>query len=304
MSGNRRLLITLGVVSFSSLSALIVALTQIKRRTLTVVTTHSVDTPIETSSANNANENGPYSQMLKLGAQRTAIQLSTFLPQIHLTLISVLQGLVLAILIDEFRWSGDIAYFLRSIDSLLIIVLVWFLYCFVFVIFVWPLSYWHTLLQFALAVAQSFAFLHISDSGAWTLGLAAICFIACLIRLTNTYLVKPRSYERPEVYEIDMQFEKEAFVIFLLLALFYLVLGILQKTYGGATLNMPVSVGTLVIICLLALLSARTNTRLVHEYLRDSPLQYMNGQLFRRLERETPHDSNPSSRIADEYQDD
>lgn len=295
MKGNRRLLITLSAVSFSSLSLLIVALAQIKRRTLNAVTARRIDTPIETSSTDYASENEPYSQMLKLGAQRTAIQLTTFLPQIHLTLISVLQGLVLAIMIGEFRWSGNFAYFLRSIDSLLIVVLVWYLYCFVFVIFVWPLLYWHTLLQFALAVAQSFAFLHISDSSVWTLGVAAICFIACLIRLTNTYLVRPRSYERPGVYQIDMEFEKQAFVIFLLLSLSYLVLGILQKTYGSAALNTSVSIGTLVIICLLALLSTRTNTRLIDEYLRDSPLQYMDGQLFRRLEHETPPVSDPQA---------
>jgi hypothetical protein len=40
---------------------------------------------------------------VKLGAKKVAFQLNTFLPQVHLTLISVLQGVALGVLIAQFE---------------------------------------------------------------------------------------------------------------------------------------------------------------------------------------------------------
>ena len=67
---------------------------------------------------------------VKLGAKRIAFQLNTFFPQVHLTLISVLQGVALGVLIAQFEAVSPLSFpaVLLYVDSLIGIALIWHLY--------------------------------------------------------------------------------------------------------------------------------------------------------------------------------
>lgn len=230
------------------------------------------------------NETTDDSMLVKLSAKRTVVQLNTFLPQIHLTLISVLQGLALGILIAQIEnhFSTTIQSILLYINSLLIIVLVWYLYSSVFVIFVWPLSFPHTLLQFCLTIAQSISFLFISQPGAWTIGVAIAAFIAGIIRFTNTKVVRPEIYERRDIFHLDMSFERQASIIFFIVSVVLATTGFFQLKYISQTLDVAVAVAELILILLLALLSHKTNTVLMKMYFENSVWAYENGQVFEK----------------------
>jgi hypothetical protein len=230
------------------------------------------------------NETVEDSTLIKLGAKRTVVQLNTFLPQIHLTLISVLQGLALGILIAqiESHFSITAENILLYINSLLIIVLVWYLYSSVFVIFMWPLSFLHTLLQFCLTIAQSISFLFISEPGAWTIGIAITALIAGIIRFANTQIVRPEIYERRDIFHLDMSFERQASIIFFILGVIFATTGFFQLQYASKILDITVATAVLVTILLLAFLTHKTNTVLMKMYFEKSIWSYEKGQVFEK----------------------
>jgi hypothetical protein len=149
---------------------------------------------------------------VKLGAKKTAFQLNTFLPQVHLTLISVLQGVALGVLIAQFGVVSPLSFpsVLLYMDSIFIIALVWYLYAWAFVAFQWPFSSWHTVLQFILAFAQSLAFAFLSKPAIWTLGIACSAFVGAFIRWLNTKVVSSAIYEREDIFHYELRVDRGA----------------------------------------------------------------------------------------------
>lgn len=163
---------------------------------------------------------------VKLGARKVALQLNTFLPQVHLTLVSVLQGVTLAILVGQFDPNQLLSSrTLLFVDSLLVIAFIWFLYSWAFVAFQWPFSSWHTVLQFLLATLQSLAFASLSKPTMWTLWLGSVALVGAAIRYWNTKLVSPANYERPEVFHLDVQLDRDAWHRLLALGVVLLAIG-------------------------------------------------------------------------------
>lgn len=221
---------------------------------------------------------------IKLSSQRAAVQLSTFLPQIHLTLVSVLQGFALSVLISQLEkeFPTSIQNILLYVNSLLVIVLVWYLYSAVFVVFISPLSFWHTLLQFLLTIAESIAFLSINNSGAWTIGMAMMLFVTATIRFLNTKFAKPDGYERKDIYKLDMMFERRASRLFFSMGIIFTAIGIIQLKYDLPVLNLSVAMSALLIILLLAFVSHKTNAFLIKMYFENTPWTYEHGQVFEK----------------------
>lgn len=80
------------------------------------------------------------------------------------------------------------------VDSILLISLAWFLYVAAFVGFHWPFNALHTTLQFVLAAAEIYAFVHVSDPRQWLYGLAAFAIIGSGVRFLNTRMMEPVMY--------------------------------------------------------------------------------------------------------------
>jgi hypothetical protein len=68
-------------------------------------------------------------QIYKIGSARTTLFLNDFLPQVYLTLVSVLQGVALSALINEFEYGlTSLVTYGYIISSFLIIVAFWHSY--------------------------------------------------------------------------------------------------------------------------------------------------------------------------------
>jgi hypothetical protein len=133
---------------------------------------------------------------VRVGGPRIATQLSTFLPGAHLTLISVLQGVGLAVLAGEVN-SAHLELLpnaLLYVDSVLLIFLAWFLYVAAFVGSQWPFNALHSALQFGFAAAEVYAFSHVTHPRQWLFGFAAAAIIGGIIRLLNIILLEERMY--------------------------------------------------------------------------------------------------------------
>jgi hypothetical protein len=146
---------------------------------------------------------------IQIGPSRLAAQFNTLLPSAHLTLVSVLQGVALAVIVSQLdkaaptRLPNELIY----IDSVLVIALAWFQYVWAFLAFLWPMNALHTTLQFFFAAAEVYAFSHIDQPRQWLIGLAAVSLIGAIIRVLNTRIHGRATYTpgrmREEIHTED-----------------------------------------------------------------------------------------------------
>lgn len=147
---------------------------------------------------------------LTLGPQRLHYQFSVGLPQMHLSFVSVLQGLVFGVLLlgvplpsaSALTSWGAFAQFvlaqhgyLAYLVSSLLILVIWAQYAQNSLSAIWPLSSGQLGLSLLLAVAELLAVRAISDFGLWVIGLGAMGVIGGVIRLNNLRLQAPQDYE-------------------------------------------------------------------------------------------------------------
>jgi len=229
---------------------------------------------------------------IKLGDKRLAFQLNMFLPQVHLTLISVLQGVALGVLIAQFGIVSPFSFpaMLLYIDSVIGIALIWYLYANAFLTFLWPFSAMHILLQFLLAAFESLALAFISRPAIWTLGVAVAAFVGAVIRWLNTKLVTPGSYERRDMFEFDMELERSGSMGLVLLAAISLILGLILLIVDWQQCryleHLTAAVGMVLGIILIWMLreADRAGMMLIQKHLEGSPWIFERQQL---VERET-----------------
>jgi hypothetical protein len=153
---------------------------------------------------------------LTFGPQRLHYQYSVGLPQMHLSFVSVLQGLVFGVLLlgvplpnasaltdlgafEKFVLAqhGYLAYLVSS----LLILVIWAQYAQNSLSAIWPLSSGQLGLSLLLSVAELLAVRAIGDFGLWLTGLGAIGVIGGVIRLNNLRLQAPQDYESPMLAE-------------------------------------------------------------------------------------------------------
>ncbi len=144
------------------------------------------------------NKNG----IFKIGQARTIVFLNDLLPQIYLTLVSVLQGVALAVLIDEFRldyWVMNPMIYGYFIGSFLIIVAFWHSYLSSMLDGRWPFHFIDTLLFFLAATAEGVGVRHISTPSYWCFFMGVMCLVVSLIYFRQVPLL--RQLVRTEVFE-------------------------------------------------------------------------------------------------------
>jgi hypothetical protein len=157
---------------------------------------------------------GKESPPLSFGPLRLHYQYSVGLPQMHLSFVGVLQGVVVGVLLlglplpgaGAISGWGQFAQFLLDqhgylayvVTSILILV-TWAQYAQNSLYAIWPLSSGQLGLSFLLSVAELLAARTIGEFGLWLVALGAIGVIGGLIRLNNLRLQKQEDFESPAV---------------------------------------------------------------------------------------------------------
>jgi hypothetical protein len=144
-------------------------------------------------------------RIYKIGPARTTLFLNDLLPQVYLTLVSVLQGVALAVLIDQFRFDyvatrpTTYGYFL---SSFLITVAFWHSYLNGIFVGRWPFRFIDTLLFFLAATAESIAFRHVAEPSFWCFSIGVMCLLVALIYFRQIPLMAELStadvFEEPD----------------------------------------------------------------------------------------------------------
>jgi hypothetical protein len=190
---------------------------------------------------------GQESPPLTFGPQRVHYSYSVALPQMHLTFVSVLEGLALSELLlgMPLPQSGDLGGFLLVqhaclpyIVSGLLILLIWKQFAHNSTFSFWPPTTSQLGLTLLIAVAQILAFRVIDNYGAWLLGLGVTGIIGGVIRLNNMRLQAPMDWESEELARLVHKTNERD-------GLLYLVLGLLVALVGIAFLRFDLFTGQL-----------------------------------------------------------
>lgn len=147
-----------------------------------------------------ANQSNFDEEDLQIGSRRIINQLNTFVPQIHLTLVSVLQGVALGFLMFAFKapsissWNSFIhdiyhnLFYLPFLTSLVLIVIAWTEFTFASFILHWPITTLSSLIQFIFTIFEIAAFNSLNNFGLWIIWFGFCVFIGGLIRLRNIHI--------------------------------------------------------------------------------------------------------------------
>ncbi len=117
---------------------------------------------------------------LRFGINRFYYLYNTSLPQLHLILISILQGLAFGVLLlddsllpDQFSWDAVFRFllqehpYLQFIGSSLVILLVWMDFVYASLIFIWPASFLQAGLIYLIALTEILTFKEINNWLVW-----------------------------------------------------------------------------------------------------------------------------------------
>lgn len=185
-------------------------------------------------------------------------QFKTLMPVVHLTLVSVLQGLALGALIlnfgpprsflpsDLLRDIPQHAFYLPHIASLLIMISIWNEYMAVVITTPWPLNSVNTGLQLLLVMPEFAALASVNQVGGWAFWGGVTAIMGGIIRLRDRYIVSRELYRRDgdEVgktpYLWRLRFKRAFVWHFWLSGPVYMVLGFLRATQFVPLLAAPV----------------------------------------------------------------
>lgn len=132
-------------------------------------------------------------RIYKISQSRNVLFLNDLLPQIYLTLVSVLQGAVLAILIDEFTfdfWYSNPAIYAYFVSSLLMVLAFWHSYLSAILDGRWPFRFADTALFFMAATAQAIAVRNVTVPVRWCQSVMVMCLIAAITYLRQVSLLR------------------------------------------------------------------------------------------------------------------
>ncbi len=182
---------------------------------------------------------------LHLTAQRLINQYGSMLPQIHLTLASILQGVAVVFLVSavnipkSLTLSGIVSalatttLYLPFLGSLMFIITAWNQFAFASLYLYWPINSTTSSLQFMLCFAEILTFANISHPSIWLLGMGATFGIGAMIRRNNRRLAS-RSLNRRSDTLMRRNFGKYAAFSLILPSISLCVLGLVRITVPKA----------------------------------------------------------------------
>jgi hypothetical protein len=131
-------------------------------------------------------------RIYKIGSSRTVLFLNELLPQVYLTLVSVLQGVALAVLVDQFNFDfagSNITTYGYIFSSFLIIVAFWHSYLNAIFDGRWPFRFIDTLLFFMAAATEAIAIRNVTSPSQWCLAIALMCVFVAVIYFRQVSLL-------------------------------------------------------------------------------------------------------------------
>lgn len=151
---------------------------------------------------------GSLERSLHITGEYLVGQFRQLLPQVHLTLISVLQSFALGALLvffdpprhfDPSGLASDIAqhaFYLPQIASFLIIVTVWNEYVFAVFSVPWPLTSINTAIQFLFIIPEFAALSSVNHVAVWVFWVGVIGIFGAIIRVRNSVIVSKELYRQ------------------------------------------------------------------------------------------------------------
>lgn len=158
-------------------------------------------------------------QIYKISSARTTLFLNDFLPQVYLTLVSVLQGVALSALINEFKYtSTSLVTYGYILSSFLIIVAFWHSYLSAIFDGRWPFRFVDTLLFFMAAGAETVAVQNVATPYYWCISIGVMCLIISVIYIRQvpllTELIESDLFENPNEGALRIRAVKRLSIIF------------------------------------------------------------------------------------------
>jgi hypothetical protein len=138
--------------------------------------------------------------------RRVIDQLGHLLPQIHLTLVSILQSVALAFLLASVHGPSAFTpqailkalvthnFYLPHLVSFILIVIAWNQFASATLFLYWPLTGFSTALQFLVTVGEIAAFTNVDVVGIWTIWIGLICLLAGYIHHRNIGITSDELY--------------------------------------------------------------------------------------------------------------
>ena len=164
-------------------------------------------------------------RIYKIGRARTALFLNELLPQVYLTLVSVLQGVTLAVLVDQFRfdyWATNPAIYGYIASSFLIVIAFWYSYLTAVFDGRWPLHIIDTILFFTAASAEALAFRNVGAPSYWCLAIGVMSVVVAIIYLRQEPLLrgqlKAHVFDDPKEVSARIQGVRILTVLFVIVA--------------------------------------------------------------------------------------
>lgn len=191
---------------------------------------------------------------LTYGPHRLHYQYSAVLPTIHLTLVSILQGLAFGVLLlgipisdpHQIYWVNfllsDYFYFPYLASSILIL-LIWKEFAQACVYSNWPLSAFQSGLIYSIAVPEILAFRAISIAAGdnpkltptmlsgWLIGLGFVGIIGGWIRINNNRLDELTDYVSEEIARDSFKREGLEGLLYIGLGVFWALIGVVYKLF-------------------------------------------------------------------------
>lgn len=172
---------------------------------------------------------GKESPPLTLGPQRVHYQFSVALPQIHLTFVSILQGIALYVLLVNMPlpngttlqsvlvFVGTQYAYLPYVISGALILVIWKQFVEATMFYIWPLSSVQLGLELLISASEIIAFREVRNFGAWIVCLSIIGWVGGAIRLNNLRLRSRQDFESLEALRRDIMGEVVSGVLYIAL---------------------------------------------------------------------------------------
>jgi hypothetical protein len=184
-----------------------------------------------------------------MGPERLHYEYSAALPQVHLTLVSVLQGIAFALLLLSIPLPGESwcvlpnnnpypmivncimqqHVYLAFIVSSLLILLIWGQFVYASMFEFWSFSPLQMGLVFLLSVAEIMTFKVIIDLQAWLIGLGFIGLFGGFIRFSNVVVPTKDDFESQNAAQVLIDYNRRDGFLYVLAGALLILLGIMYR---------------------------------------------------------------------------
>jgi len=244
---------------------------------------------------------------LTYGVQRLHYEFSAILPTLHLTLVSILQGVVFGELLQGIPLPNvslaqllnfllHVYFYLPYVISSLLILLIWKQFVQASVFLLWPLSTIQAGLTYFIALIEFLAFRILFLPGGqkitaisptmlsgWITGLGCIGIVGGIIRLNNLRIEKIEDYESADLGKLSLVGEIREGILYICLGIVVIIYGlwydqIIQLSYKVAWAIPWLTLTFLMfIVCIIIQLEIRQISSRLDKYVEGSDLVVSSG---------------------------